>query len=66
MAKVDCFAFTKTYRGTCGCAVLNKVYCEDEKCRFYKTIEQLEAEREHSKERHASLGLDFKGKYGDV
>lgn len=64
--KVDCFAFTKTIRGTCGCAVLTKMFCANGECRFYKTIEQVEAERNRSKERHAALGLDFKEKYGDV
>lgn len=39
--KTDCFAFGE--KGEC--TALKKTYCKSEKCAFYKTREQREAEK---------------------
>ena len=42
ITKTDCFAFDEK---KCDCKALNKLYCQKEKCRFYKTKAQVEKER---------------------
>lgn len=42
--KTDCFAFD-TVRGRKACRALTALYCEREKCSFYKTVEQFEKEK---------------------
>lgn len=42
ITKTDCFAFDEN---KCDCKVLNKLYCQKEKCSFYKTKTQVEKER---------------------
>ncbi len=39
--KKECFG----YSGRCKCNALNQMYCETEKCKFYKTTEQFERDR---------------------
>lgn len=43
--KRDCFAYRKTKKDE-QCNVLLKLYCREENCKFYKTEEQLNRERE--------------------
>lgn len=45
--KTDCFGFDKTKND---CKVLRKLYCECEKCRFYKTKEQYRKDLKKSGE----------------
>lgn len=37
--KIDCFAFNNGK-----CLVLKKLYCQNEKCKFYKTFEKFQAD----------------------
>lgn len=42
MVKTDCFAYNKE-KEECNC--LNKLYCINENCKFYKTREQIIKEK---------------------
>lgn len=43
--KKDCFAYRKTERDE-QCNILLRLYCREENCKFYKTEEQLNQERQ--------------------
>ena len=45
MEKKDCFAYNN------GCTRLTDTFCRFEECRFYKTVEELEAQKKETKEK---------------
>lgn len=48
MVKLDCFAYDKD---KIECKCLKELYCENEKCRFYKSREQIRKENEKYRSR---------------
>ena len=40
---LDCFSYDKSF---CKCRALDRLYCKDEKCKFYKSKKQFEREKE--------------------
>lgn len=54
--KTDCFAYDPKRSNKC--AALLKAYCRTGECKFYKTREQVEAERLKSIQRRMSLGTE--------
>ena len=57
--KIDCFAYVSapcTSSDSGGCRALSGLYCAKEgKCRFYKTVEQHEADQRRARRRLAIL-----------
>ena len=48
----DCIGYKRMERGLPGCALLREMLCrQEERCPFYKTPEQAEADRRKSFER---------------
>lgn len=55
--KKDCFAFTPSYKGAPGCAVLNRTVCaREDKCPFYKTKKQADEDRAKGTARATAMG----------
>lgn len=50
MIKTDCFAYSKK-RTTEDCKVLKHLFCKNENCKFYKTVEQHKADVEKADKR---------------
>lgn len=62
--KTDCFAYGNSVK----CFILEEKNCDG--CKFYKTVSQLEAEREKAKKRISSLSPETQAyisdKYGNL